>query len=154
MVRDDILPGTPAPESCVFCSIVRGSAPASRVYTDDLVLAFMDIRPVNRGHLLVVPIVHATHLADLDEETGAHMFRIGKRLAAALRASGLPCEGTNFWLADGAPAGQEVFHVHLHVVPRFRGDGFGFHFPPGYGQRPTRSELDQTAAGIRQALEE
>lgn len=154
MVDTDLIRGTTAPESCVFCDIIDGKSPASHVYADDRVVAFADIWPVNRGHLLVVPIVHATHLADLDEETGAHMFRAGKRLAAALRASGLPCEGINFWLADGAPAGQEVFHVHLHVVPRFRGDGFGFHFPPGYAQHPTRSELDETAARIRQALEE
>ncbi|MBN1659584.1 MAG: HIT family protein [Anaerolineae bacterium] len=154
MVPDEIVPGRAAPgEQCLFCDIIQGRAPASRVYADSQVVAFMDTQPVNPGHLLVVPLAHATHLADLDEDTGAHLFRIGKRLAAALRASGLPCQGINFFLADGAPAGQSVFHVHLHVLPRFRGDGFGFYFPPGYGLRPGRAELDEIAAAIRQVLE-
>ncbi|HSJ57428.1 MAG TPA: HIT family protein [Anaerolineae bacterium] len=154
MIPDQNVPGGAASgTSCIFCDIVRGEAPASRLYADDRAVAFMDIRPVNRGHLLVVPVTHATHLADLDKETGAHLFRIAMRLAAALRASALPCEGINLFLADGAPAGQEVLHVHLHVLPRFRGDGFGFHFPPGYGRSPARTELDDDAASIRRALE-
>lgn len=139
--------------ACAFCDIVQGRAPASTVYADEQVLAFMDIQPVNAGHLLVVPKAHASHLADLDAQTGGHMFRIGRELAGALRVSGIPCEGVNLFLADGQAAGQEVYHVHLHVIPRFLGDGFGFHFGPGYGQVPARDNLDQTAAAIRSALQ-
>jgi histidine triad (HIT) family protein len=113
----------------------------------------MDIRPVNTGHLLVVPRDHATYLADLDPEVGGHLFRVGMRLAAALRRSGLHCEGVNLHLADGQVAGQEVWHVHLHVLPRFEGDGFGFRFGPDYGRLPERGSLDDTAASIRRALE-
>ena len=138
---------------CIFCEIVRGKAPASLLYSDDWVVAFMDIRPVNPGHLLVVPRVHAPHLADLDPDTGGHMFRIGRELAGALRASGVRCEGVNLFLADGEAAGQEVCHVHLHVIPRFRGDGFGFRFGPDYDLVPARETLDQTAAAIRKELE-
>ena len=136
---------------CIFCRIVAGEAPASVVHRDERCLAFMDIRPVNPGHLLVVPLRHAPHLADTDGETAAHLMRVAHRLAAALRASGLRCEGVNLFLADGAAAMQEVFHVHLHVFPRFRGDGFGLRFGPHYTVRP-RAELDGAAAAVRAAL--
>ncbi len=135
---------------CVFCAIVAGNAEASPVYEDSRVLAFLDIRPVTTGHLLVVPKAHAPFLADLDADVGAVLFRVAQQLAAALRKSGLPCEGVNLFLADGEPAGQEVFHVHLHVFPRITGDGF--HVTAGWTQ-PTRAELDEYAVRIRRVLE-
>ena len=92
---------------CIFCDIIGGQAPASFVYEDEVAVAFMDIRPVNAGHLLVVPRGHARHLADLDPEVGGHLFRVGMRLAGALRRTPLPCEGVNLYLADGEVAGQE-----------------------------------------------
>jgi diadenosine tetraphosphate (Ap4A) HIT family hydrolase len=113
-------------------------------------VTFMDIQPVVRGHALVVPRAHATYLADLDPEDGAEIFRAGQRAAAALRASSLRCEGVNLFLADGEAAGQDVFHVHLHVIPRYEGDGFGLRLPPGYSIRP-RAELDEAAAALRQS---
>ena len=137
---------------CIFCDIIRGQAPASLVYADEQVIAFMDIQPVLAGHLLVIPRAHAASLAELDPETGAHLFRVGMKLAAAMRRSALRCEGINFFLADGEAAGQDVFHVHLHILPRFQGDGFGFRFPPGYLDRPSREVLDAQAAQIREAL--
>lgn len=135
---------------CVFCRIVAGTAPASIAYADGTALAFLDIAPVTPGHLLVVPRTHAVGLADLDAEVGAHLWRVGQRMAAALRRSSIRCEGINFFLADGEAAGQDIFHVHLHVFPRFAGDGFGLRFPPGYSVRP-RVELDQAAAALRQS---
>lgn len=111
----------------------------------------MDIKPVNPGHVLVVPVSHAPYLADLPEDTGAHLFRIAQRVAAAVRASGLRCEGINLFLADGEAAMQEVLHAHLHVLPRFRGDGFGLHFGPDYVIRP-RADLETSAAAIRRHL--
>jgi histidine triad (HIT) family protein len=137
---------------CVFCRILREEAPASFVYRDERVAAFMDIQPVTPGHLLVVPLNHATYLSDLDLEDGAQLFRVGQQLTAALFASGLRCEGTNFFLANGATAGQDVFHVHLHVIPRFRGDGFGLRFGSDYGLRPPRADLDAQALQIQSAL--
>jgi histidine triad (HIT) family protein len=138
-------------DDCIFCRIIRGDAPASFVYRDERCSAFLDIRPVNPGHLLVIPNVHAPHLADLDADTAAHIMRVGHRLAAALRASGLRCEGVNLFLADGEAAMQEVFHVHLHVLPRFCGDGFGLKFGPGFGRQPPREELDDLTRRIREA---
>jgi histidine triad (HIT) family protein len=131
---------------CIFCRILAGQLPASFVYRDERCAAFMDIQPVNPGHLLVVPVRHAAYLADLESETAAHVMRVAHGAAAALRGSGARCEGVNFFLADGEAAMQEIFHVHLHVFPRFRGDGFGLKFAPEYyTRRPERSQLDEMA---------
>lgn len=138
--------------SCIFCRILAGELASSIVHRDDLCTAFMDVQPVNLGHLLVVPNAHASYLADLPAETGARVFQVAQRLAAALRVSGLRCEGVNFFLADGEAAMQEVFHVHLHVFPRYAGDGFGLTFAPGYFQKPPRADLDRAAASIRTVL--
>ena len=137
---------------CTFCDLLACKLPVSMVNQDEHCSAFFDIQPVNPGHLLVIPNHHAAYLSDLDEDTGAHMFRVAQRLAAALRRSGLRCEGVNLFLADGEAARQEVFHVHLHVIPRYWGDGFGLRFAPSYYQRPPREALDQTAEKIRAAL--
>jgi histidine triad (HIT) family protein len=138
---------------CIFCRILAGELPASFVYRDERCAAFMDIQPVNPGHLLVVPVRHAAYLADIDGRSAAELMRVGHAAAAALRASGLPCEGINLFLADGEAAMQEIFHVHLHVFPRFRGDGFGLKFSAEYyTRRPAREELDATAAKISAAF--
>lgn len=140
---------------CIFCSIVSGELPASFVYRDDLVAAFMDIQPVNLGHLLVVPIRHAPAMADVTAEEAACMMRVAQRATAALRASTLKCEGVNYFLADGEAAMQEVFHAHLHVFPRFKGDNFGLRFAPEYyTRRPPRHDLDQQATELSRLLSE
>lgn len=133
-------------QGCVFCGIVAGVVESSRVYEDADVVAFMDLEPVSTGHLLVIPKVHATTLAELDEELGTAVFRTAQRCAAALRASTLPCEGVNMFLADGEAAFQEVPHVHLHVFPRTAGDGFRIN--ADWRVRP-RAELDDAAAKVR-----
>jgi histidine triad (HIT) family protein len=135
---------------CVFCRIVAGTAPASVVYADETALAFLDISPITPGHLLVVPRAHTVGLADLDPGTGAHLFRVAQRLAGGLRRSGLRCEGVNLFVADGAAAFQEVFHLHLHVLPRWRGDGFRLSYKSG---TPARVDLDDQARDIRAGLE-
>ena len=139
---------------CIFCDIISGQAEATLVWQDDLVSAFMDIKPVNVGHIDIVPNVHASRLSDLPEDTGAHMFRIAQRLAHALRKSDLPCEGVNMFLADGKAAMQEIFHVHLHVFPRVPGDGFGMKFGEDYFTKPTRAELEEVGEKIRRAIEQ
>jgi histidine triad (HIT) family protein len=137
-------------DDCIFCAIVGGSVPASVVYEDADLLAFMDIRPVTPGHLLIIPKRHAPYLADLDEATGARMFTVAMRLAQALRASGLRCEGINLFLADGEAAFQEVFHTHLHVFPRFAGDTF--RIDADWSVTPSRAELDDVAAQVRAVM--
>ena len=137
---------------CIFCKILSGELESSIVYQDECCTAFMDIQPVNPGHVLIVPNRHAAYLADLKEEEGAQMFRVAQRLAATLRVSGVTCEGVNLFLADGEAAMQEVFHVHLHVFPRYAGDGFGLKFGPRYLQKPERKELDAIAEKLGNAI--
>jgi len=140
------------PRDCVFCKIASHDAPAGIVTEDDEVIAFLDVRPINPGHTLVVPKRHATSLEEMPPTTGGRIFETAMAVAAALRRSGLRCEGVNFHVADGAAAGQEVPHVHLHVIPRFTGDGHRLRFGPGYGRALPPEERDSTALKLRAAL--
>ncbi len=133
-------------EGCVFCEIVAGRAPASVVFEDGVATCLMDIQPVNPGHVLVIPRRHVPNLSDVDDDLGAHVFKLALRVQAAIRRSGLRCEGVNLFVADGASAGQDVFHFHLHVVPRFDGDAMRISYD--WSRRPPREELDGTARAI------
>jgi histidine triad (HIT) family protein len=137
---------------CPFCRILARELPASVVFRDELACAFLDIRPVNPGHVLVVPVGHASNLSELDEEVGCHLFQVAQRVARALRSSDVRCQGVNLLLADGAVAGQEVFHVHLHVIPRFEGDGFGMRRGAHRRRTPARDELDGIAEQLRERI--
>jgi histidine triad (HIT) family protein len=136
--------------TCVFCEISAGRAPASLVLEDDLAVCILDIHPVNPGHVLVLPKRHAAQLADLDEPTGAHLFVLALRLQGAIRKSGVRCEAINVVLSDGAVAGQEVNHVHLHVIPRFEGDPLVIRYDGS--SAPSTDELEAVASRIRRAL--
>lgn len=136
---------------CVFCEIAAGRSPATFVHRDDTVMAFLDIAPISPGHLLVVPVAHAVGLADLDDATGARMFSLARSLAAALRTSEVRCDAVNLFLADGAEAGQVVFHAHIHVLPRSAGDRLPLHF--AHHGSPSRAELDAVGHTIRAALD-
>jgi len=114
----------------------------------------MSIGLINDGHCLVIPVKPATCLAELDEDTAGHLFVVALRIAAAIRKSDLKCEGVNLFLADGAAAGQDVFHVHLHVIPRYKGDEFDIKVPERFWVEAPRAELDRQAARIRAVLEQ
>lgn len=139
-------------EGCVFCAILAGRAPASIVAEDESCCAFMDIAPVNPGHVLIVPRQHVPDLTTLEPTVGAKMFILAQRIAQALRESGLHCDGVNLLLSSGRAAGQEVLHVHLHVIPRYWGDGVSFRFGLVPRRQPRREDLDEVAARIRNAL--
>jgi histidine triad (HIT) family protein len=139
-------------EACVFCRMAMEVAPAEIVYSDDKVMALMDIQPVNLGHVLVIPKTHATGLSDLDEETGGQIFKVAMRVAKGIRKSGVECEGINLLLSDGEAAFQEIFHVHLHVILRFKGDDFRMSFGRQYRIRPDRQKLEEVALKIRKAM--
>jgi histidine triad (HIT) family protein len=123
-------------DSCIFCSIVAGSAPSFMVYGDDTAVAFLDIAPIREGHTLVVPRVH---VADVLADDGARAFadvapavhEVGRRLRQTFDADGI-----SVFQSNGAAAGQEVFHLHLHLIPRHVGDRF-----------PLRWTRDGDAAG-------
>lgn len=137
---------------CIFCSIIRGKTPGTRVYEDDDVVVIMDIKPITRGHMLVLPKVHRELLTEMNDDSIAAVFSIAKKVGNAVRKSKLACKGINYLLADGAEAGQEVFHAHLHVIPRYRSDGFWLHMPPGYEKKTPVEDLEKSAGKIRAAL--
>ena len=136
-------------DGCIFCAIARGQAEASIVHENESVIAFMDLQPVTPGHLLVIPKAHAVGLEDLREDVGVQVWKVAHQLGRALRRSGLRCEGVNLFLADGEAAFQEVFHVHLHVFPRFTGDPFRI---DADWRVHERDQLDKTAAAVRDGL--
>jgi len=138
--------------TCVFCKNLSGEMPASFVLRDRLVSAFLDIQPVHLGHVLVVPNQHAASLGEVPPPTLHAMMEAAAQLAQVLRGEPLLCEGVNLFLADGEVAGQEVDHIHLHVIPRFAGDGFGLRFAAEYGTLPQRDDLDRVATVLREKL--
>jgi histidine triad (HIT) family protein len=138
--------------ACIFCRIVEGREKASFVVQGSDAVAFLDLHPINEGHTLVLPRKHAVSISEVDEIAAVAMWSLARRVAAGLRASGLRCEAVNFFVADGAAAGQEVFHSHLHVIPRWQGDGFGIKFPPHYGAAADRKTLDDIAARLRKRI--
>lgn len=137
---------------CIFCRIVAGELPASVVYEDEHAMAFLDIQPITPGHVLVIPKNHADSIVDVSEEDAGHIMRVSKIMDRALRESELRCEGVNMFLADGRAAGQDVDHVHMHVFPRFPGDGFEMR-DPGLGKQAGRGQLHADAEKIRKAIE-
>ena len=108
---------------CVFCAIVAGEAPSRVVHEDERTLAFLDIVPLTRGHALVVPKRHATNLFEIDDDDLAAVAATAKRVgAAAMEAFG--ADGLTLLQTNGAVAMQTVFHLHVHGLPRYVGDGF------------------------------
>lgn len=138
------------PSDCILCSLVDGLENRSVVYEDAACLALMTIEPVNPGHVMDVPRMHVALVSELDDDLWLHVSAVAKRVEAAIRTSGVRCEGTNMFLADGEAAFQEVPHVHLHVLPRFLGDNF--RIEADWSQSPSRDDLDRTASLIADAL--
>ncbi|MDB2447157.1 HIT domain-containing protein, partial [bacterium] len=110
-------------ENCIFCKILKGEANASFIFKDKMTAAFMDLNPVNRGHVLVVPDVHHERFTAIETDIVGEMFKVAQKILKAIEKSEIPCEGANLFLSDGEVAGQEVPHSHLHIAPRFKGDG-------------------------------
>jgi len=133
---------------CIFCAIVAGAAPAAVVHDDDDTLAFMDINPVSRGHVLVVPKKHYRNLYDVDPEAAAAVMRTTVHVARAVRAALQP-DGMNLFQSNERAAFQSVFHFHVHIIPRWIGDEL--RLPPRV-QRVEFSVLQEMAALIREPL--
>lgn len=136
---------------CTFCDIIQGAGEVSLCYEDADALAFMDIQPVNAGHVLVVPREHYESLADVPPQLAMRLFDISMRLAGVVRQV-TGCQGVNLVVNSGAAAGQDVFHHHVHVIPRREADGFDIPLPFGGSAMPDRTQLDATAAQIIAAL--
>src|SRR5204862_1022606 len=139
-------------DQCVFCEIIRGESPASFTDQDDSVVAFMDVQPITHGHMLVVPREHAVLMSDLNETAAMRTFRVARRLGALVRDT-LGAGGVNLFVADGEVAFQDVPHFHIHVIPRYTGDGFSLTFPPSYEKPPSRAQLEAVATAIHAAAQ-
>jgi len=134
--------------SCIFCKIVRKQAPASFVYEDASVIAFLDIRPLNLGHTLVIPKEHYETIYEIPDELIGHIHKIVKRTALAIKRA-TEADGISVIQQNERAAGQEIFHLHVHVVPRYQGQKL-----PRFEeiQEANREKLNQAAANIRQRL--
>lgn len=137
----------PTATNCAFCELVRGAGEASVCYEDSVAIAFMDIQPVNAGHVLVAPRRHFESLEDLPPEIAIHLFEIALQLEPAVRKV-TGAEGMNMVVNSGRAAGQDVFHYHVHLIPRRLGDGFDIPLPFPGSEMQNRMQLDACAARI------
>lgn len=133
---------------CIFCAIAAGRAPAEILFEDEETVAFLDINPAAPGHTLIIPRRHYRNLFDLDPEAGAAVMRTAVRMARALREALAP-DGMNLVQANERAAFQSVFHFHVHLVPRWLGDGIA----SPWRQRPaSAAALREVGDKIRRAL--
>ncbi|MFH1173562.1 MAG: HIT family protein [archaeon] len=132
---------------CIFCKIVQGEIPCEKVYEDRNVLAFMDIKPINKGHVLIVHKHHKRDLADLSDEELSAVMRSVRMVAVAVKKA-TKADGFNIGMNNGSAAGQVVFHAHVHVIPRFANDGLQS-WPE---KECAQDEIASIAKNIRAAL--
>ena len=135
-------------EACIFCRIVRKQTPASVVYEDDAVIAFLDIRPLSMGHTLIIPKTHFVDIFDTPEEQISQIHKVSKQIALAVKkATG--ADGVSIIQQNGKAAGQDIFHLHVHVVPRFEGQKLA-----GFNELKVveRAKLDGMAEEIKRFL--
>ena len=135
------------PVQCTFCDIVRGAAEVSMCYEDATAMAFMDIQPVNTGHVLVVPKEHYALLSDVPREVGRHIYEVAMQLVPVIQEVA-GTDDINMVVSSGKAAGQDVFHYHMHLIPRRPDDGFDVPLPFANSQMPERERLDACAARI------
>jgi histidine triad (HIT) family protein len=140
-----------ADRNCTFCDLIHGAGEASICYEDADAVAFMDIQPVNAGHVLVVPRRHYEQFEDVPTGLATHLFAVASKLAPAVKKVA-DAEGINIIVNSGSAAGQDEPHYHVHVIPRRGGDGFDVPLPFAQSSMPDRTLLDATAVRIMTAL--
>lgn len=134
-------------ENCIFCKIIKREIPCHKVYENDEVLAFLDIRPTNTGHTLVIPKDHFENIYTTPDETIARMMLVAKKLSIAIK-QGLECDGINISMNNEEAAGQIIFHSHIHIIPRKKTDGFK-HFPQ---KEYKEGEAEEVAKKIKECI--
>jgi histidine triad (HIT) family protein len=137
-------------EDCLFCKIIAGKIPSEKVYEDDTVFAFLDVFPASEGHTLAAPKKHFSRFTDMDAESVASLFEAARKITAAVEKA-FSAEGSNIGINDGKVAGQEIPHVHVHVIPRRKGDG-GRGIKSIVWTEPDTTNLKEVAEKIRRAL--
>lgn len=136
---------------CTFCDLIKGAAEVSVCHEDADSLAFMDIQPVNAGHVLVVPRAHYQSLLDVPPEIGMHLFQVTMKLAGAIRRV-TGCDDMNIVVNSGSAAGQDEPHYHVHIIPRRENDGFSVDLPFAGSAMPDRTVLDAMAVQLIAAM--
>ncbi len=136
--------------NCIFCEIVKGNIPCTKVYEDDEILAFMDIGPVVKGHTLVIPKTHHNPITEIPVALLQKLIAVVQQVARA-QLTGLKADGVNVSQANGETAGQIVPHLHFHVIPRFATDGHHWNWIPRKYADPV--EMNTYADRIRQSFE-
>ncbi|QKS70750.1 HIT family protein [Paenalkalicoccus suaedae] len=135
---------------CIFCKIVEGEIPSAKVYEDDHVYAFLDLTQVTKGHTLVIPKDHQKNVYELEEQTASELFKAVPKVANALKQAFEPV-GMNLLNNNEAPAGQSIFHYHIHLIPRYEGDSFDVEWPDNSGNY-TSDDRDNLAKQIQSQL--
>lgn len=125
-------------DDCIFCKIAAGEIPSKTLYEDEKFRVILDLGPATKGHSLILPKDHAADLYELPEETAADAMKLAKKMALCLRDK-LHCDGLNLVQNNGEAAGQTVSHFHLHLIPRYKGDGQRINWTPS---EPTQEELE------------
>ncbi|MBR6381948.1 MAG: HIT family protein [Lachnospiraceae bacterium] len=136
-------------DDCIFCKLANGEIPTNAIYEDDRFKVILDMGPATRGHALILPKDHAANLFDLPDETAAAAFCLAKKLGSKM-VEALQAEGMNVVQNNGEAAGQTVPHFHLHLIPRFEGDGQTIGWNPG---KPSGEELAALAQELRGAVQ-
>lgn len=132
---------------CIFCNIVRGELPSNKVYEDDHSLAFFDIHPVSPGHTLVVPKSHFATIFDVSAEAWSHVQETVRRVAHALE-QGAAADGVNLMMNNREHAGQVVHHAHVHLIPRYKGDGLKLWPHHAFDTEESSAILKKTIAAL------
>ena len=135
-------------ETCIFCKIVCKQAPASIIYEDETVMAFLDIRPLNMGHTLIIPKKHYVDIFDISENLLSQVHKVAKQASIAVKKAA-NADGISIIQQNGKAAGQDIFHLHVHVVPRYEGQKLP-HFSDL--KEVERAKLEEMAKKIKQQL--
>ena len=127
-------------ENCIFCKIANGKIPAATLYEDENFRVILDLGPASKGHALILPKSHAANIYELSDEMAAKAMILAKKMATAMTAA-LKCDGFNIVQNNGECAGQTVFHFHMHLIPRYEGDGVGLTWKPGQLSDEDKEEI-------------
>lgn len=134
-------------KECLFCKIIAGDVTSNKVYEDEKTVAFLDINPVNPGHTLVVPKQHSSNIFDIAPEDWAAVTEVARKVSIAIE-KGLDADGVNIAMNNREHAGQVIGHPHIHIIPRFKGDGLKLMPQRKY----TEGEAEPVAEKIRGAI--
>lgn len=127
-------------ENCIFCKLANGEIPTTTLYEDDDFRVILDMGPAAKGHSLILPKSHAANIYEIDEALAGKAMVLAKRMASRM-VPALKADGINIVQNNGEVAGQTVFHFHMHLIPRYEGDGSGFGWKPGKLTDEVRDEV-------------